>query len=319
VLLNGNKLGCAYVCNCANLQDMAKVVLHLGAHRTATTFLQNTLRNNAEQLAAQNWRFVKGQKAHPEVFRPIAASVRGGTFSASESAAINQFFCDVGRDSRNIFISSETIFGPMIDIVRYGEFYPEPKIVAKLLREKLSNSDVRVMYCLREFGDFIESSYKFHVGNGLSQSFAHFTKQVDFQKLSWLPLLEAVSNEFGRDRLLIWTLEDFRLDVETNLRRLLGLAGIKCENITIETAAVNGSIPGDFVDPMLSFNRAIDARNIRSEKQINRLRRDIRKLFEKLPRSESAGLFDPETKKLLSDRYSQELLEISSRFGLISF
>lgn len=297
---------------------MGKIVLHLGAHRTATTYIQNVLRKNGDGLAKQNWRFIKGHRDHPEVFRPIAAIARGGELSDESREEVAQFFDDIRRDSRNAFISSEVVFGPMADISKFGDFYPDPAIAGNILKAHLSGCDVQVLYCVRNFADFIESSYKFLLGRSISQSFAEFVRPLEPRKITWLSVVDALMAAFGRENLVIWAFEDFRPDSAANLRTLLEIVGIDGASFSISESRMNQSVPSDLIKPLIAFNKAIEARHLKPIEE-ERAKRILRKAVASLPDRNRDPLLDGQTREALSANYRDELDRIENLAGLTKF
>lgn len=195
-----------------------KIYLHLGAHKTGTTSLQSALKRSPTALSRENAAYLdKGKKN----FRDMMSGKK-----SINSEWIEDFLSPQDRKIENVLISEEDILGfcQITDPVRiYSEF---DEVVDRIHETFKNISNVKILFSIRNYADFIPSVYSQEVKRGrVSASFDEYlSEKVDLQNISWMPCIEKLSNTFG-DNICIWTYEFYRNDH----RKVYQQFGIKSE------------------------------------------------------------------------------------------
>jgi hypothetical protein len=303
---------------------MSKVFVHLGAHKTATSFIQANLVANRPVFEKQGWRVVYIRKDGPKVYRYIKDLRRGNKLEPDQKKTVKSFFTDVREDQRNVFLSCEIILGAMSIKNAQGLIYPRSESMIDWLRKQLDGRDVSIGFCVRNFADYIESSYAYLVGGyGATYDFANYTKNLSVENISWVRLFEQLSAVFGPEKLKIWTYEDFKKNNVAGLKAIIRAAGVDPEEIKVAVSdPVNVSAPVDSLPVAIAWNRLVESRPSLKIAEKEKLWSQMQALLAKVGRVEHAqSLLPPDLREALNQSYQREIEIIKSRWphAMISF
>lgn len=190
--------------------------LHVGVHKTATTYLQQYLLQNHGTLAQEGLAYwpmeniraqfklawdQQMQDRHSRRKR-LGTRIRGDL----TLTPMREWF-DLDR---NILLSEENLLGEGSDFFN-GSIYPDAKARLTLLAKALpENQLLEVWLCLRSYPDFLASMY------GEAARFWHVPSPETFAERhanpagSWPRLVDHVRAALPQARLHIWAYEDFR-------------------------------------------------------------------------------------------------------------
>ncbi|MCX7559126.1 hypothetical protein OS190_06060 [Sulfitobacter sp. F26204] len=116
----------------ARLQRLGRtvmdVILHLGAHRTATTTFQHYMRDQADALSAQDIEFWGPRRSRDSVFPGLfrnSTAPRGRNVALRAVGRIRMFATQArARGVKQLLISDENLLGNCIQNIRAGRLYP---------------------------------------------------------------------------------------------------------------------------------------------------------------------------------------------------
>ena len=195
--------------------------LHLGAHKTATTFLQNVLMSNEKELSQRGVQRLKIRARH--LFWHLYRDGDRDAYVQRRRAfgrKIKQFEAAGGH---GIF-SSETMFGTS-DLAEVECLYPKADQALKTLATLTDGMDRKVVFYIRRQDDFIESTFinriqtlatslhldhKSLLKDDSWHDFPSYLKTFDPACLSWLELIERMAHYFGPENLIIRPFESIR-------------------------------------------------------------------------------------------------------------
>jgi len=201
--------------------------IHLGAHKTASTHLQNSLRLVGDQLRAAGLAYV-----HPGMLRnatlPLSYVLAQGQGAATDAGA-RQALQDMRAGCRDMLISEENILGLTRRsrlFSRSGEVYPR---AARRLRHvmALAGGGPTVLYLsLRDPACFMASAFALQVSRGREIEFDAYLGGRDAADIGWAELVGRLAEVRGVSRIVLWRYEDYALLRPRILARLLpaGLA-----------------------------------------------------------------------------------------------
>jgi hypothetical protein len=174
-----------------------KLYLHIGLHKTGSTFIQNFCAQNREQLAKKGVLYhqaaIKWNGHHPLVWslgirHPHHDPAEGDTESLA-GKIINE-----SKGYTSIVLSSE-------------DFEFLAPVHMKRLLELFEDFDIRIIAYLRRQDSYLESEYAQHVRMDETRSAGEirdFYMSFDFmQRYNYMQLLRPWDNHFGKDALLI--------------------------------------------------------------------------------------------------------------------
>jgi hypothetical protein len=283
----------------AELHVKSKVVLHLGAYKTATTYLQTTLAHNRATLQQQNWRFICLHKERQDVFLRIQAMRKDKTLAPGVDDVVDSFFSELREEKRNVFLSSEVLLGKMT--IHDGGFFTDHARNAAFLKSQLGMRDVTVGFCIRDFADYVESSYKFMLRMGLTQDFKSYVESMSVRNLSWIAIVESLVGEFGAENVRLWAYEDFKKNSVESLRAIFMESSLDPSNMKIVREPKNVSVEDHTLRLALQWNKLLKKNRGLTSTQKKTLRQKMRSLLVKNPREKDA------LKPILGLRQAREL------------
>jgi len=275
---------------------------HVGAHKTATTYMQSRLRANREHLRSEGVDFIDLWAKEPAI-----GQYRQRLKSVIETDVVDErkilqlsgqlrSIVEEGTSSSNSLavLSYENVLGGF-DLTQSGAPYPHAAIAIRHIIEAFSDCKVRIFLSIRSLDRFLESGYLQRVTTRReTRRFEHYLDQVDVPALSWLPLVRAVESIVGPEGMILWEYESFFSDEPVIWNALL-------DRPDAEAALVN---------PAKRSNYSLSAKGLKYMRSINKVATpgDAKKsrFFIKKSFGSQTGLNPP---KLLGNASRQQLIE----------
>lgn len=133
---------------------MQDIILHLGAHRTASTHVQGVMGNNEALLAKAGIGAPRQRPTH------AALTSRLSGLPPVVPNGFNRFIRECGFETRKtLVISDENILGFLNNIFAHGTFYPQTARRLKRLRQFLPVAPRKVVFSIRPYDSFFASAY----------------------------------------------------------------------------------------------------------------------------------------------------------------
>ena len=209
---------------------MNKIVkLHLGSHKTATTYLQNLLDNNRGLLADRGVTYWPLDVVRPIIHRffefehlyngSMLYRVRAGDYERNIIASqVGGLF----QDQNHVIISDENIFGGCDDLLR-NQFYPDAESRLRMLAKVLPDWPIEVWLSIRRYDDFFSSVYGEGLRGGHYAPLQEFLSFFAEPKTYWLDSIRRIQRALPSAKLIVWDFGDFK-KLEGDI--LQGLTGI---------------------------------------------------------------------------------------------
>lgn len=131
-----------------------EVYLHLGAHKTATTFIQQSMQSNAETLANSG------------IFAPKLEDIRAaitpgmaGKPMLGFDECISLIVPENGAMPERLILSDENMIGYPAEIFAKGVFYLDAKPRLKVLKSWLPVAPAKIVFAVRPYTTFFSSAY----------------------------------------------------------------------------------------------------------------------------------------------------------------
>lgn len=173
-----------------------QVVYHLGAHKTGSSLLQKYLRDNPDVLRRNRLAYL----GRGEMNDLVGWGKRLLTHPEWLESRIEELLAP--RRVRTLVTSHENTLGPPLK-PGTAHLYPRgPEIVAQLARV-LAERPSRVLLYIRPQDEFLESYYLQRIHQGDTRSFDDWLGELDLERLSWQPVVDALVEGFGSDRVEI--------------------------------------------------------------------------------------------------------------------
>jgi hypothetical protein len=278
--------------------EAKSAAFHVGAHKTATTMLQNFLWDRRAELRRRGVSLIGRLEMTRDVGLGPALLADPGPFTRR----VDDF-----RRSPNytlLLASDEQIIGQPFPPAGDGRIYPDARRNAAALARILAPLPTRIVIMLRPQDQFVESYYLQTVQGGGTESFAQYLERVDLDALSWRPVIAALTDAFGADAV---TVRDFGSIRDGQEQFITGFLRALDERLDLDP-----HYPG-------SHNRGLSERGVRMALDANAILRkpsDVVAVrdFLQLHFSNAAyarpRFFSDEQKQALRDRYADEYAEL---------
>jgi hypothetical protein len=290
-----------------NLRHEAEpqIFLHLGVFKTATTFLQSTLRKNQRVLHKQNWHFINFHHKYPGVFRRLKKTRKKNPHELKPGKAMKTVFGEIRSNPQNVFLSSETLLGKMT--AQPGGLFTDYARHVALLKSQLEGRTTVVGYCIRDFADYVESSYKFLLRMGAPHDFETYAKSISPENLSWVAILDSLVTAFGPDNVRVWIYEDFKRDSVSALRTIMRAASIDPTDMEVDDEHRNISLRNGTLFLVQQWNQLLRDHRM-AKKQRLRLQRELRAMLpEETAVDAHTPLLNARQMKRLHSFYTKEI------------
>lgn len=198
-------------------------VLHIGAHKTASTHLQLCLQRAESALSAHGVAvFTPRRLRAPDlllqdyVTRPPEDEGR-----AEHGARLRAAFA---TGARRLVISEENILGNAHaqELMQSAQFYPRAEQVVPRVLELLPPGPRVLALAVREPASFIVSAYSQRLMSGASDSFDQFLNGLNPLSLSWFDLVVRLRRAAPFAQIIVWRYEDYPAIAPSVLAELLG-------------------------------------------------------------------------------------------------
>ena len=197
--------------------------LHLGAHKTASTHIQRTLRSNAPLLDAQQIK-VFG----PDYLRRPGQNLFHlfGLFPAGDPPKTppRERFAQMAEGAERVIFTEENFWGGLRPRPQDEgrRIYPEAEERIARLIEAVGPVRLKLLFAVRDPIDYITSAYSQALVMDHIEPFEDFLARNSVERVDWLDLTRRIAALEGVFRIHVWRYEDYAEVQQRMFRRLLG-------------------------------------------------------------------------------------------------
>lgn len=193
-----------------------KVRLHVGAHKTATTYIQETLLINQAASAAAGvayWPVHSVRNALRQAKTNASYPQKPGlklpwTKSAEPSTHVSNHLKSLIVDGYEVTISEENILGNPDDCYK-GTFYRRAAKGLELLGEAVKDRPVEVMLAVRSYAPFLASMYSEALRHGMFTAPDRMMAANSSCAGQWLQVIDTIRAALPQAEITVWRYEDF--------------------------------------------------------------------------------------------------------------
>ncbi len=194
-----------------------RTVLHVGAHKTATSLIQKYFRDEVA----------------PAANLPIAVVGRSdtnqligwGQHLEQRPDRLRERLEGELHTKQYVLVSHENTLGRPFDPEVSG-LYPHADRLSKALLDISDPFDPLVVFYIRPLADFVESFYLQTVHQGSTSSFEEWFATIDHTGLSWTSVVEALEKSFGSDRVVVGDFREISEGQDSYLSSFFRLTGL---------------------------------------------------------------------------------------------
>ena len=296
---------------------MTDLVLHVGAHKTGTSVIQNTLRRRGDDLGRAGVVFAS---IHDRAWGELGISrllrvSRDGVMPDGLVEALRTFIEETGAGATHHVVSAEDLLGRPLPVDAAGSpgpvLYATAALSARILAEAAAGRG-RVVVYLRDQADLIESLYRQRVLRQEMPPFEEWMDWIPLDELSWRPVVGALADAFGPGSV---TVKWFRLD-DLGLER--HVAEFLSDACGVDVDLGEPDLPPHASNPGLSdLGLELARRTIPllvGDPVLPRYRRFLVATYSKLTHPRTP-LLDSGTRHEIVERYRPENQALLSEFG----
>lgn len=273
------------------------IALHLGAHKTATTYIQNALELSREKLDEFAVAYI------PLIELRSTLTERLGIGRSGLKAAAGQLLSH-HRSHRRLIISDENIIGGLKPSFAWG-FYPRRRMrLLKLLR-KLGQHDLRIYFATRSYDEFISAMYCEYIRHHPFVDTYSYLRGTNYETFSWLDVIETFVSLIGAENVTIWRHEDFPA-VERQV--FAALIGGQPDMVDKPSGRIRESLSKKAVQSLASLPPTSDADELRARA------RSAAAAHPKGAGNPPFSAFDHATAEALRARYEHEISHLREVF-----
>ncbi len=190
-----------------NVCDRATIHLHVGAHKTATTYIQTELGRNARILASDGIAYIPMR-----TFRSWRRSLSrfGARVLGPPGARFDRRLRKWNPErSQTCIISDENMIGTCGDIVSAGKLYPNLRSKLGAVAAMLEGHEVRLFISVRCYASFYAAAYSEALRYGEGSSAEVFRRRLDPAARRWPDVLADIADLFPSSPIVVWPYETF--------------------------------------------------------------------------------------------------------------
>lgn len=193
-----------------------KIHVHLGVHKTATTFIQSQLHDNRSLLAEGHIGFagiwvVRRQFTNSfdrlSWLDPVWRRLTRPRLAGRLDAVLAQH-----QDARTFILSDENLLGLISTNYWSGRLYPNAGGRVRILDSLLGGHDPRYFLAIRRYPDYLTSSWLQLASRGKAPAFEKYRARFAPEKPGWAEVVQSIARACGPGRLTVWTYDWFNAD-----------------------------------------------------------------------------------------------------------
>jgi hypothetical protein len=189
-----------------SITTMTELCLHLGAHKTATTWLQTRLAEGRTQLQQIGVDYAPLGRIRPRISTPFSRWL-GERGVAGRQSLRNEFAAFVRGEHARFIASDENLIGTCNGIARSGRLYGALRWRMRGLREILPSEPVCVVLSIRHYAGFFASAYAESLRHDDFVAFDNFRAALKLDDGLWVRVVEDLVEVFGAQRVRIMQFE----------------------------------------------------------------------------------------------------------------
>jgi hypothetical protein len=193
-----------------------KVHIHLGAHKTATTFIQAQLHDNRAALASAGYAVTGISQMRRQFTNSFdrLSWLDPVWFLATRPYLSKRLTALTGgaRQGSTVVLSDENLSGLLSVNYLTGRLYPRAGARARMLDGIVGAREAHYFFCIRRYPDYLTSSWLQLASRGRAPSFEKYLARFHPVRPGWASVIADLARSIGPERLTVWTYDWFRED-----------------------------------------------------------------------------------------------------------
>ena len=271
---------------------MTKFRIHCGAHKTATTHLQDSLLLASEQLRDSQTVYIPRAVFRKKgILAQVGLASNRMSFWRFKRPSLERILSENGYSADTIIISDENILGSTRCLL--AGIYPDAKHKLTKWKRVIGRDKVDIFISIRNYKDILPSAYSQALRDGEMRSFESILNNWIDTHPSWLSLINTARDLFSNSQVTIWSFDNYIKDA---LNILSEFSGVALTELDLRGSDQNRRMPAEAISKIQKLERSL-SRSERSERILDVLK------------GSSPDPYDPvtiENKEILNSRYLQD-------------
>lgn len=195
---------------CASLADPvappARVVLHVGAHKTASTHFSELVWRNPALLAAHDVSAPQKTALRERVTQPLTDIAEDSPVPAGHVAGAQ----GLGGGARSLLVMDENIIGTPRGLFSPDGMYPRAAMRLGRAARLFPGARLEVMLAIRDPRTFVAASWSESLRSNTFIPFRRYLRGVRAEDISWLRIVRQMQEAVPEATFTIWRFEDYR-------------------------------------------------------------------------------------------------------------
>lgn len=289
---------------------MGEVNIHVGLHKTATTYIQQLLNTYRLQLAENQIDYFSLDE------------IRKRTSQIKKNKATPQFSWAIKKSlSQNalLIFSEENILGNPGDCYHSDKFYPKAKEYVSNFSKKLHRlgaEKINLYICLRSYDSFYKSLYSEYLRHDPYIPFREYLKKEVMMEHCWRELMEQLSEIKYIHEIYIWEFEKFFINRNEVINILLNGYGHIIENYEIQTG--HHTIRSSFSEKTIDILNKIEEIESVTPREMIAVANSMDKIFPKSNENKAFQPFNSEEIFSLKNKYKEDIAYLRQSYNFIT-
>ena len=234
----GRPVGAPFIERAARSMD---IILHIGAHRSATTHFQSYMDNAIEELSQQGVGFWGPRRTRKGLFAGVYRRL-GSAFDPSPSAPVEPSVAALteGLSKAGIsklLVSDENILGALRHNLRHGQLYPEAGMRVRCFRDAFGPSVRRIVINIRSLEEYWCSAIAFGVARGIADPSGIKRSEIANSARSWRDVISDIARNCPETDIIVAPFETYKGRPDKLLEDTTGFVAPPC----VDRSPVNSS------------------------------------------------------------------------------
>ena len=190
----------------------ARTVLHLGAHKTATTFIQTVLAANSAALARRGTGLLLPGHLRNDPDLVFSSTLEGKEYEDQldrTRTRLSALMTETRQRTPRIVLSEEGILGSSRVNLKTRSLYPDPGRRLAYLPRGLDTETTEICLALRSYASFFAANISTVARRGKLFAFRDLRAPLLALKRGWPDVIADIRSRFPHTRLTLWRYEDF--------------------------------------------------------------------------------------------------------------
>jgi len=251
------------------------LIVHLGAHKTASTHFERLVRDSKVASAADDVAVPLRAVIRANLTRRLSSARKEKEAGRTDPLALRRLLADADADTggraRRVFVSDENIIGTPPRVFKKHRMYPHATKRVRAMLLLTGSSNLTCFLAIREPASFVSSAYAESMRKGAFASRDAYLGETPLATMRWTRVILALRRALGSVPLVVWTFEDYANLQEHLVRRVLdggggrpislpkdsgkvreGMSQKALETIRAENEASGGPISAQRVDEIMA-------------------------------------------------------------------